>query len=158
MNRLGVYRHGKTKRRLFVTVLLFAILLALASAVQSTLALADSVNLCGALREFRAPTATLPGSVTVGSDQFAISPAATQNVGSGATTAGTNVCLTGTWQMSETVGRNLSDFALVVQRSSPQQNLPTTGTTSNDAMVVVLVIGAGGVLGLVLIMSRRRLR
>src|SRR2546430_9147760 len=75
-------------------------------------AAADSVNVCGALAEYRAPTSTVPGSITVGSEQFAISTDAKQDTAPGTTTVGAQVCLTGTWVMSQTVGRNLTDFQL----------------------------------------------
>ncbi len=88
-----------------------------------------SVNVCGVMTEYRAPTQTQPGTVTVGGEQFAISSDARQNVSPAART-GTDVCLTGTWVMSQTVGRNLIEVTIVPRSATATATaLPTLQTT-----------------------------
>jgi hypothetical protein len=70
------------------------------------------VNICGRMTEYRAPTQTQPGSITVAGEQFAISSDARQNVSPNAT-VGSDVCMTGTWFPSQTVGRNLTELTVV---------------------------------------------
>ena len=145
--------------------LVVASLVTLTTLGTSAIALADSVNVCGPLREYRAATATAPGSVTVGAEQFAISSDAKANVASGATTVGTNVCLTGTWQASQTVGRNLTDFTLTVQTAATtaptSSALPSTGTIPTAGPLAGIPVGIlllAGALAILLVgaLAKRR--
>ncbi len=120
-----------------------------------TSAAAESANVCGVLQEFRAPTAVQAGTVVVGSERFAIATNARQDIGPGASSIGATVCLTGTWQPSQTVGRELSDFRLIVQgpastaparTSLPSTStLPSTGTDTNAVLLLALaaLVGVG---------------
>lgn len=146
--------------------LVIASLVALATLGTAALALADSVNVCGPLREYRAATATAPGTLTVGTEQFAISSDAKANVASGATTVGTNVCLAGTWQPSQTVGRNLTDFSLTVQSTTTtaptSSTLPSTSTSPITAPVGglptgIIVLAAALAVLLVGVVAKRRI-
>lgn len=139
--------------------------LALTLALSSSAA-AETASVCGPLREYRAPTATAPGSITVGSEQFAISSTAQQNIASGTTTPGTNVCLRGTWVMSQTVGRNLTEFTLTLQQAvspSPAATtapLPSIGTASNGTsdlpLLAAIAAGLSALAVLTLFAVRRR--
>jgi hypothetical protein len=133
---------------------------------------AESANVCGTLNELRMPTTNVAGSVVVGAERFAIATNARRTMDPAAK-VGTQVCLTGTWIGSQTVGRELSDFTLAPQRlatAAPTTGasvgtLPSTTTTSNSAapdqtvavlLIALLVILALGGVGFAL--SRLRAR
>src|SRR5687767_6559996 len=98
----------------FIGVLLIAVLVT--AAAFAGIAAAETggtpVHICGTMTEYRAPTQTQPGSITVAGEQFAISSDARQNVSPNAT-VGSDVCMTGTWFPSQTVGRNLTELTVV---------------------------------------------
>lgn len=98
---------------------------------QGSVARAESASVCGTLKEYRPFTPTAPGSITVGAEQYAIATGATQSLSAGTTTVGTNVCLTGTWQPSQTVGRELSAFTLTLAVSQTPGSLPSTSTADD---------------------------
>lgn len=96
----------------------------------STAAAAQTAaNVCGTMTEYRAPSATLPGSITVGPEQFAIDSRATIDM-SGDARLGSAVCLTGTWQMSQTIGRVLTELRVRPQVAPVVPTaVPTTAVT-----------------------------
>jgi hypothetical protein len=51
---------------------------------------------CGTLSEHRAPTTTVPGSITVAGEQYSIPTSVIQDIWEGAR-VGTDVCLAGTY-------------------------------------------------------------
>ncbi len=113
------------------------------------------VNVCGTLTAYRAAAAPLPGEVVVAGERFAISTdAARQNVHPAAR-AGTDVCLTGTWVMSQTVGRNLIDMTLA-PRSAQMPSTATAATPSASSAVEIPVAAALVGLAVVAIVATRR--
>jgi len=105
-------------RQLLVAGLALALMLGASTSAEAQTA----TNVCGMLVEYRAPTATMPGSITVGPEQFAIDSRATIDMSSD-TRIGSLVCLTGTWQRSQTVGRVLTDLRV---RSREASAVPTS--------------------------------
>ena len=120
----------------------FAGLLSIALIAQAGVAAAETANVCGQLREYRPPTATAPGSVTVSAEQFAIASNAKQTTAAGATWVGAKVCLVGTWQASQTVGRELSDFSLTVASSQAPAALPSTSTGPASPVPLAALLAA----------------
>ena len=121
------------------------------------------VNVCGRMTEYRAPTQTQPGSITVAGEQFAISSDAKQNVSSSAT-VGSDVCLTGTWFASQTVGRNLTELTVTPRTATPTGasgpvSLPSTTTApsaaASDTQTGALLVLALALAGLALIFLAR---
>lgn len=117
------------------------------------------VNICGRLTELTRPTQIATGFITVAGERFAISSGARQNI-SPAATVGSDVCLTGSWLMSQTVGRNLSDLT-VVPRATGQ--LPSTATADEPtwprgagAVLFVTILTAAALVGLRRIRSASR--
>lgn len=122
-------------------MLLLITAVALAPALPASAQSRTQVNICGTLTDYRAPTQTQPGLVTVGSERFAISSDARQNVSS-SLRVGTDACLVGTWVMSQTVGRNLVELTLGPRATAaptaptsaqPTRTLPSTGADPSSS-------------------------
>jgi hypothetical protein len=73
------------------------------------------VQVCGPLTRFDEPSASAPGRLVVGTQEFTFSREATRNTPAGTTTLGASVCLTGRWLYTQPVGRELLDFRLALQ-------------------------------------------
>lgn len=97
------------------------------------------VNVCGTLTAHRAAVAPFPGELVVAGERFAISTDARQNVHPAAR-VGADVCLTGTWVMSQTAGRNLIDMTLAPRSAQMPSTTTTTATPSASAADLGLAV------------------
>jgi hypothetical protein len=103
------------------------------------------VHVCGRMTEYRAPTTTQPGAITVAGEQFAISSDARQNVTSDAT-VGSDVCLAGKWFPSQTVGRNLTELTVAPRVATPEaaaDRLAAALTASDFTTLETLISPSG---------------
>lgn len=91
-----------------------------------------ATRVCGTMSEYRAPTASMPGSITVDPEKFSIDSRATIDVGADVR-VGSAVCMTGTWIMSQTVGRTLTELQVRVQVASATPSGTQAPSTAGSA-------------------------
>ena len=151
-------------------IALIACALALASPLASTAAAQTGtpVNVCGTMTAYRPATSIAPGQITVGGEQLAIDSNARQNISPDAR-VGSEVCLTGAWIMSQTVGRTLVEVTVVPrsQTAAPRSPTPATpsqlpstsaapATPQRDPLPLVVLLSVAGLAALLILLRMRR--